>query len=108
VPEIRADGGFGYKRDRDGKRVNSRLEDAALRRLAQETGGAYYTASLDGSEVAAIAGRLRKLAAGEGEALELAVPENRYQWPLAAAIALLSVELLLSGGRFRPRERGAA
>jgi Ca-activated chloride channel homolog len=87
----------GYKRDRDGKVVTSRLDRATLRRLAQDTGGTYHDATLSGQGVAAAATALKTLAPQTGTMERIARPEDRYQWALVAALFLLAAELLLPG-----------
>lgn len=80
----------GFKRDRDGQMVISRLHEEALEKMARETGGVYLRAANAGLDPAPITRRIaeisgRTLAKDEVEALE-----ERFQWPLAvAALALL-------------------
>jgi len=97
----------GYKRDAGGNLVRTRLEADGLTRLAAATGGAYHAAGLAGDEVGPIAEAIARLGQGTGEAEHLARPDNRYQWPLGLAVALLAAELLLPGAR-RARPEGAA
>jgi Ca-activated chloride channel family protein len=100
IPVRDADGRLtGYKRDKNGNLVRSRLEPQALARLAAATGGTYATAGLDGGEVGRIAEAIHALAGGEGKTAALARPDNRYQWPLGAGLLLLAAELLLPAGR---------
>ncbi len=81
----------GYKRDRDGQVVISRLHEEPLEKLARATGGVYLRASNAGLDPEPIARRIgqisgRSLARDRFEALE-----ERFQWPLAlAALALLA------------------
>lgn len=108
VPEFDETGRLtGYKRDGNGNLVRTRLQAAALERLAAATGGSYQSAGLTGDEVARIADAIGRLGQGEGAEDRLARPENRYQWPLGLAVALLAAELLLPGAR-RARPEGAA
>ncbi|MFQ5509631.1 MAG: VWA domain-containing protein [Leptospirillia bacterium] len=93
---------LGYKRDRQGKVVQSRLEGEGLARLALETGGTYHVSSLEGDEIDRVAEAVKAMAKGELDAGGLARPENRYQWPLALAVLLLLAEMLIpAGGRER-------
>jgi Ca-activated chloride channel family protein len=94
----------GYKRDRDGKVVTSRLDRAPLRELARATDGTYHDAALSGDGTASVATALRALKPQAGALAHIARPEDRYQWPLAAALGLLVAELLLPG---MPRRRAA-
>jgi len=94
----------GYKRDKDGRVVTSRLDRGALRSLAHSTGGTYHDANLGGRGTDAVAASLRALAPQAGALAHIARPEDRYQWPLTAALALVVAELLLPG---LPRRKAA-
>lgn len=80
----------GFKRDRDGQVVISRLHEEALEKMAQATGGVYLRAANAGLDPTPIERRIgeiggRTLAKDRVEALE-----ERFQWPLGlAAFALL-------------------
>ncbi len=95
----------GFKRDRDGQVVISRLHEEALEKMALKTGGVYLRAANAGLDPAPIARRIadisgRTLAKDEVEALE-----ERFQWPLGlAALALL---LHLAVRPFSPLPRAA-
>jgi len=91
----------GYKRDSAGKVVTSRLDRAPLRQLAEATGGTYHDAALSGAGTAAVARALADLAPQAGAMQRIARPEDRYQWALAAALLLLTAELLLPGAARR-------
>ncbi len=89
----------GYKKDRRGEVVVSRLQAAALERIARETGGAYLAARADGGEVEAIAGRLAGLARAEREARVAVRRRERFQLFLLPALALLLLEAAWPEGR---------
>jgi len=91
----------GYKRDRDGKVVTSRLDRATLQELARATGGTYHDVTLSGAGTAAVASALSTMAPQAGAMEHIARPEDRYQWALAAALLLLTAELLLPGAARR-------
>ena len=90
-----------FVRDPSGKIVQSRLDAARMREIAEATGGFYVP--LD--ENAA-----RQLAAegiGEMKEVEMSAstsrrPIERYQWPLAGAIGLLFLQALVGERRRRP------
>jgi Ca-activated chloride channel family protein len=86
----------GYKRDRDGKPVATRLDASGLTRLAAASGGDYYPSSLDGDELVSISAAVATLAQGEQDSAALSRQENRYQWPLGAAVILLLLESALA------------
>ncbi|HEY8105256.1 MAG TPA: VWA domain-containing protein [Gemmatimonadales bacterium] len=91
VPADSSEAPEPYHRDHIGRIVNSRLEESDLRRAATQTGGAYARwddaaalrtvgKALAGVEVRTMGVRNARKAAGQ------------FQWPLAAAIALLLLE----------------
>jgi Ca-activated chloride channel family protein len=85
----------GYKKDRKGATVISRLGEKSLAEMAARTGGAYYRASPAEDEVADIARRIRGLERSQGEAGASQQYRNRFLYPLAAAFLLLLAELLV-------------
>ena len=81
----------GFKKDRAGDLVTSRLDADALRALAAATEGAYVEAVPGDDDVRAIyEGEIRgKLTAEEREVKRDQVPNEAYQWPLAIALFAL-------------------
>jgi Ca-activated chloride channel family protein len=77
----------GYKRNKQGKVVNSRLESQVLRSIAEEGGGKYYEIRSGGSGIDGFLGRLDELQQGEFASQEYADFKNQYQW--LAGIGLL-------------------
>lgn len=100
----------GYKKDAQGRTVVSRLGEAGLIRLAAAASGAYWRLSSSEEETTAILERLKGLDKTGGPSGSLSRYRNRYQVPLAAAVLLLIIELLLPETRRRyggPERRGA-
>ncbi len=95
VPADSSEAPERWHRDHIGRVVNSRLEEAGLIRLAQETGGAYLRWT-DGPRLGPMVERIRQV---QARVLESAGVENeradRFQWPLAAGLLLLLAELFL-------------
>jgi Ca-activated chloride channel family protein len=90
---------IGFKREPDGSVATSRLDEATLRRIAQQTGGT-YTAATDARSLAALAAaaaRGGRASRGRGESL----PDNRYAWPLMLALVLIAADSLAERGRMR-------
>src|ERR1019366_4459864 len=85
----------GYKRDKKGEVVLSRLDEQTLVALARETGGQYLRASPAGDEVDDLARRLDGLQQGDQKTKLFNRFENRYQYPLAAGLILLLVSLAI-------------
>ncbi len=93
----------GYKKDREGKVVTTRLDESALERLALETEGMYSRATPAGIEVEEIARALTAMDAREfGTTLRVRY-EERYQIPLMIALLALVAEAMLSDRRRRSR-----
>lgn len=102
--------GSGYKRDRDGRIVMSRLDEATLIDVAAETGGRYFRATDSERELEAIKEAISRMERGELESQMMAYYEERFQVPLALALALVIVETFVPDRvrRRRDRTRSAA
>jgi Ca-activated chloride channel family protein len=89
----------GFKTEMNGAVAVSRLDEATLRRIATETGGTYHggTDARSISMLAAAAARGGRAARVPGQSL----PDNRYAWPLALALALIAADALSERGRRR-------
>jgi Ca-activated chloride channel family protein len=84
-----ADQGGGFLKDNEGHFVRSRLDESALRALAQVTGGAYAPLGTSNQGLETIyAQALAPLAKHELESRTEKVYIERYQWPLAACLAV--------------------
>jgi Ca-activated chloride channel homolog len=99
VPIPEAAGGF--KKDRSGQIVLSRLDENTLKKMAVVTGGTYVRSvagdmDLDAIYTDEIRGKMQAetLASGRRQ-----VWEDRFQWPLALALICLAAELLLPVAR---------
>lgn len=96
-----------FVRDASGKIVQSRLDAARMKQIAEVTGGFYLP--LDDSA----ARRLATAGIGKMQEVEMSAstsrrPIERFQWPLAAAIALLVLQALVGERRRRPVAVAAA
>jgi Ca-activated chloride channel family protein len=90
-----------WHRDRIGRVVNSRLEEGVMSRLAHETGGAYLRWR-EGADLGPLVTRIKEVQARVLEAGAAGSERaDRFQWPLAAGVLLLVVELFL-GWRIVP------
>lgn len=96
IPDFDAQGRrHGFKRDSDGNVVTTRLEEATLRHIADETGGSYTRVTARGNELDALADEITSEKGREIDAQQMTQYEERYQIFLGLALALLVVELLV-------------
>lgn len=96
IPEYDEQGEFiGYKRDRGGEMVLTKLDEATLSQIVQMTEGRYFRASADGRELEALQEALERLGRGELESVLERRPIERFQEFLWVALAaLVSAELI--------------
>lgn len=95
---LRADDGtrLEYHKDRDGNYVKSRLDEAALRRVAAAGEGAYWRTTLQGGELTDLADRIAGLEERDLGTDRFTRYEERFQWPLLAALLCFVAETALS------------
>lgn len=99
-----AKGRTDYLRDAEGNAVKSRLNEALLQQIAGATEGAYYRLAGAKTIDDLYERFLAPLPKSEGQEKLVKRMHERYHWPLAAAIGLLLVEMLLLE-RSRRREK---
>jgi Ca-activated chloride channel homolog len=94
----------GYKQDKDGKVVNSKLDFTKLTDIAQKTNGRAIKSNPKGaSELDPIMADLEKLQRRDQQDRMYRVYKERYQWFLLPVILLLVLEALEYGGSGRRR-----
>lgn len=107
---VRAGGRLlGYHRDVGGEVVVTRLDEAALRSVAEATDGSYH-AWAGGAGARRLAGDLAGIESREIASRAFVRLAERYQWPAAAALLALLVEgalLALASRRHAARVQGA-
>lgn len=90
-----------FKQDRGGSIVVSKLDEQLLQEIASVTGGQYYRTTSSGDEFNQIIQRLGRLDAEQHEGKMFTDYEDRFQWPLGAALLLLIAEELIPPYRRR-------
>ena len=88
--------GSGYKTDRSGNVVVSKLNPISLQALASRTGGKYFEINETRNDVSRLINTISKI---EGELMDARVMDvtaNRYFYFLAVALALLVLDVLLN------------
>lgn len=90
-----------FVRDQSGKVVQSRLDAARMREIAEVTGGFYVPLDEDAARSLSTDG-IGRMQEVEMSASASRRPIERYQWPLGAAVALLCLQALVGERRRRP------
>ncbi|MFZ0392164.1 MAG: VWA domain-containing protein [Calditrichia bacterium] len=100
IPEYDAYGNrTGYKKDREGNVVTTRLDVLSLEKIAFETDGKFYISSTGESELEKIYDEISALEEKELTARKFTQFEDRFQIFLLLGILLLLVETLLGERR---------
>ena len=97
------DAGGGFKRDRAGEVILSRVDEAGLRRLAADTGGRYVRSVAGDMDLEQIYGQdiLKTMERSTFVEGKKKVWENRFQWVLFPAVLFFLAEFFLGEGRKR-------
>jgi len=85
----------GYKKDRGGEVVTSRLDEETLRAIAATTGGIHVRATQGEVELDTLVAEISGMEKRELQSRMHAGLEERFQYPLALSIALLIVWLAI-------------
>jgi len=93
----------GYKKDRRGEVVITRLVPDDLARLAVETGGAYFQATPGDTEMGEVVAQMADLARAERAARLTVHRQERYLLLLLPALALLLLDAAWPEGRLEVR-----
>jgi Ca-activated chloride channel family protein len=94
---VPAPGGRTGLRDAQGRPVVSRLREAPLLQIAAQTGGRYAPLNDRENGLASLLANLRNLPpATTATARTVAVADNRYRYPLGAALVLLLIDSLIT------------
>ncbi len=104
IPVYRQNRLAGYKTDRTGQTVESRLDEASLRDLVE--GGAYYRIGRSASDLPEITDAFARLDRGPVASEAFETWAEQFQWPLAFALLLLVAERFVAALRPRAVGRG--
>ena len=100
IPIRQSNGEFrGYRHDRNGQPIVTKLEDTLLREIAQLTHGNYYQATPGEAELNRLFTELAAIEKREIEERQFTQYEDRFQYFLAFALLFLVWEFLLSESR---------
>ncbi|MCA0131107.1 vWA domain-containing protein [Winogradskyella alexanderae] len=84
---------LNYKKDQNGETVITRLDEATLKEIAQETDGIYINGSNTTEVVDTIKDLLDKMDKKEFESKQIADFKDQFQWFLGLSILLLFVDI---------------
>ncbi len=94
-----------FKLDQQGSLVITKLDENTLKAVAEKGGGSYYLASDAGSELAEIYRLLSDRQKAEFSARRFRQKEDRFQYPLLIALALLIIAYSLGSRSFKKLRR---
>jgi len=92
IPETDAG---GFKKDRQGEVVITKLDELTLEKIALQTNGKYFRASSGEAELDAIYEEIGKMEKKELGSFQFSQFEDRFQFFVALALILLLIEFLL-------------
>ncbi|MDX1953598.1 MAG: VWA domain-containing protein [Verrucomicrobiota bacterium] len=95
-----------FLKDAQGNVVKSRLNESLLTKIAEDGGGFYLNLQQPGAMEQLYNQGIAEMEVTEGSARMIQRMQERFQWPLAVAVLLLFVEILLPG--FRSVKSGGA
>jgi Ca-activated chloride channel homolog len=88
--------------DNRGKAVQTRLREAPLLQLAAQTGGQYVELTNQQNGFGTLLRSLQGMQGTAEQVRTVAVADNRYRYPLAAALLLLALDVVLTITIIRP------
>lgn len=89
----------GYKKDKEGNIIITKLDDNILRQIAEIGDGIYVRASNSNVGLDKIYDDINKTEKSEIESNVFTDYDDQFQWFVGAAIVLLIIEILLSSGK---------
>ena len=89
----------GFKKDKKGEVIVSKLDEVTLQKVALNTGGKYYRATAGEMELDKVYDEINKMEKKELEGKLLMQYEDRFQYPLFLAIILIVMEFFISEKR---------
>jgi Ca-activated chloride channel family protein len=91
VPE-----GHHYKKDRNGQRITSRLNDEPLREIARRTDGQYFEINNEKNEAPELVRAVNLISGETQEARTIDITANKYMYPLFLALLLILADILIT------------
>mgnify|MGYP001791839593 FL=1 len=86
----------GFKKDRQGNDVVTKLENTSLRKLASNTGGKYFEINATNNDVSRLINTINRIEGEIRDSRQVDVSANRYYYFLAFGLFLMMIEVLTS------------
>lgn len=86
----------GFKKDRSGEVILTKLDELTLQKIALTTSGKYYRSTTGETKLAKIYDEISKMQKKELASMKFSQYEDRFQYVLFFAIFFLMVELMIS------------
>ena len=96
---VKKDGRSEFLKDREGKVVKTRLDEATLVEMAKLTNGGYVRSQRGRVGLDEVYTQISEMEKRELGSRRLSQYKHRYQWPLAVAVLLVIAESLMSDRR---------
>ena len=84
--------GRGFKKDRDGKEIVSKLEAKSLKKLAMDTGGKYFEINTSNNDVSRLVNTINKIEGELRDTRKVDVSANKYFYFLLLALGLILLD----------------
>ncbi|MDB5235042.1 MAG: hypothetical protein JWR44_2035 [Hymenobacter sp.] len=94
--------GGGFLKDGRGQVAQTRLREATLLQLSAQTGGQYVGLNNEENGFVPLLRSLRAMTGTAEQVRTVSVADNRYRYPLAAALLLLALDVALTVTIIRP------
>jgi Ca-activated chloride channel family protein len=102
IPVYGTGGGLqGYKKDREGNEVITKLDEVTLEKIALQTNGKYFRASTGEVELDKIYDEISQMEKKELASKKFSQYEDRFQYILIFALFLLIIEIFIPERRVR-------
>ena len=92
----KADGSYIYLKDKQGNPVKTKLNEKQLISLAKRSGGMYVRSTTSNTGLAQVSDAIKDLVPKDLEKGTTTEPIERFYWPLALALILLSLWFVIS------------
>lgn len=86
----------GFKKDREGNDVITKLDSKSLRRLASDTDGKYFEINETQNDVARLINTINKIEGEVRDSRQIDVSANRYYYFLGLALLLILIDVITS------------